>query len=172
MTFISRRQRIRKPTRARRWGNPVRRNASRNPRTAATAYPLPYVAREGLLSRGELVFFRVLRRAVANRYSISIKTRLADIIKCPDELWDTPHGRRLSQKHLDFILYDSWTSRIVTAIELDDRSHYRPERRIRDQFIEQALIAGGVALVRIRAAARYDADIISRQIAVAIASKE
>jgi len=117
---------------------------------------LPYVAREGLLSPGELAFFRSLRRAIGGRYSISIKTRLCDVVRCPEEFWDTPHGRRISQKHLDFILYDSWTTAIVAAIELDDRSHCSVEAQAKDRFKEQALEAGGVMLIRIPAAARYN----------------
>jgi hypothetical protein len=98
----------------------------------------------------------VLRRAVAGRFQISIKTRLADVIKCPDDLWDSPHGRRVCQKHLDFVLFDPLDSAIVLAVELDDRSHDRPERRDRDRFVDRALEAGCVTLVRIPAAARYD----------------
>lgn len=120
------------------------------------AAKLPYQKRETLLSRGELAFYRVLRQAVSHRYSISIKTRLADVLKCPDNLWDTTHGRKLSQKHIDFVLYDSWTARIIAAIELDDRSHESVIRRERDAFIDDAMRDAGVPLVRIKAASRYD----------------
>jgi hypothetical protein len=121
---------------------------------------LPYGRRDGLLSAGELAFYRVLRRAVGGRYSISIKTRLADVVKCPDDLWDEPEGRRVSQKHVDFILYDPWTSGIVAVVELDDRSHDEPQRRRRDRFLNEALSSAGVVLVRVKAARRYDAQLL------------
>jgi hypothetical protein len=119
---------------------------------------LPYERREALLSRGELAFYRVLRRAIGERYSISIKTRLADVLKCPDELWDAPHGRKLSQKHVDFVLFDPDTASIIAAVELDDRSHQQPGRRRRDEFVNEAFRAAGTALFRIKAASRYDVN--------------
>ena len=69
--------------------------------------------------------------------------RLADVVKCPDELWDEPEGRRVSQKHVDFVLYDPWTSGIAAVIELDDRSHDEPQRRRRDRFLNEALFLRG-----------------------------
>ena len=105
---------------------------------------------------------------VRNQYGIALKTRLADVLKCPDELWDAPEGRRLSQKHVDFVLYDLWTARIIAAIELDDRSHLEPARRRRDAFVEGAFRTAGVALFRVPAAAWYDAGAIWASLASCI----
>ena len=116
---------------------------------------LPYERREALLSRGELAFYEVLRRCIPIEYGISIKTRLADVVRCPPDYWDTPHGWRLSQKHVDFVLYDRNTTRIVAVIELDDRSHFTAERQRRDRFLNKVLKVAGVTLLRVRAAARY-----------------
>jgi hypothetical protein len=114
------------------------------------------------------VFHRVLRRAIARcgqPLAISMKTRLADIVRCPPRLWETAYGRRLSQKHVDFVLYDSFSTRIVAAIELDDRSHDRPERQRRDSFVDSVFAAVRIPLIRVRAAAEYDADAIATLIA-------
>src|SRR4051794_31082809 len=89
---------------------------------------LPYCPKASLLSRGEFAFFRALSVAVGSRYAISLKTRLADVVHCPRHLWETPHGRRISQKHLDFVLYDRTDARVIAAVELDDRSHDRRDR--------------------------------------------
>lgn len=62
----------------------------------------------------------------------------------------------MSQKHVDFVLYDPWTSGIVAVLELDDRSHGEPQRRRRDRFLNDALSAAGVVLLRVKAARRYD----------------
>ncbi len=85
-----------------------------------------------------------------------MKLRLADVIWCPPSEWKTAHGARVSQKHLDFVLYDRETTKVILAIELDDRSHARPERRERDSFVDEVLAACGVMLLRVRAAATYD----------------
>lgn len=132
---------------------------------------LPYTAKNGLLTRGELAFYWSLRRTLQPEQRLSLKTRLADILHCPSELWDTPHGRRLAQKHVDFVIYDWQTTAIVAVVELDDRSHARAERRQRDAFLSHALAGAEIPLVRVKAAPRYDATALQRQILDAIAQK-
>jgi Protein of unknown function (DUF2726) len=124
----------------------------------------PYERRESLLSRGEFAFYRALSQAVALRHGISMKTRLADIVRCRPELWDTIHGRRLSQKHVDFVVYDRFTAAIVAVVELDDRSHDAQDRRDRDTFVDGVLRSLDVAIVRVRAASSYDIGALRRQL--------
>lgn len=127
---------------------------------------LPYERREALLSRGELAFFRALSQAVTFRHGISMKTRLADVVRCPPELWDTVHGRRLSQKHVDFVVYDRYTAAIVAVVELDNRSHDAKKRRDRDAFVDHVLGGLGVAIIRVRAASTYDVESLRLRLAV------
>src|SRR5262249_35485631 len=122
----------------------------------------PYVSKQHLLSKGELVFYQSLHKAIAPSIGISMKVRLADVITCPADQWDATPGRRVCQKHLDFVLYEIATSRIVAAIELDDRSHFQSERRKRDQFLNRALATAQVTLVRFRAASSYEPNAIRR----------
>jgi hypothetical protein len=129
--------------------------------------PCPYRKRASLLTRGELAFFQVLRRA-APQYLVSIKTRLADVVECPQDLWESVHGRRLSQKHVDFVLYDGVTAAIRAVIELDDRSHDRRDRVKRDEFLRAVLQFTGVPLIRVRAAARYSMLDLRSQIVACI----
>ncbi len=130
---------------------------------------MPYVRCEGLLSRGELAFYHALQAAVSGRYAISIKTRLADILKCPDRLWKTVHGRRLAQKHVDFVLYDPRTTAVAVIVELDDRSHRHHQRRLRDRFVNKAFYEARVPLLRVHAAGSYDPTVVLADIARAIA---
>jgi very-short-patch-repair endonuclease len=93
-----------------------------------------------------------------------VKLRLADVIWCPPSQWKTAHGARVSQKHLDFVLYDRETTEVGLAIELDDRSHARRERRARDAFVDEVLDGCGVVLLRVRAAAAYDVAALQARI--------
>ena len=136
----------------RRW---MWRRSGRKSPPAKTAR-LPYRSRPALLSRGELAFYLVLLEVVGGRFGISIKPRLADVVWCPPRLFRTGIGGRVSQKHLDFVLYDPGTTAVVLAIELDDRSHDRDGRQARDQFVDEVLELCGVALLRVRAARGYD----------------
>lgn len=117
----------------------------------------PYRARPSLLSKTEAAFSQALQTALGGRYAVCLKVRLADVIDCPPPVWALGYGRLIAPKHLDFVLGHPTTFRVVLAIEVDDRSHARPDRQARDEFVNQALYAAGVPLVRIRAAARYDA---------------
>lgn len=118
---------------------------------------LPYFSRETLLSEGELAFYDVLRRSIPDGVAISMKVRLADVIDCSPAARQQGYFAKVSQKHLDFVLYDVVSTRILAGVELDDRSHQRPDRIRRDQFLEEAMSTAGIPLLRIPAAASYDA---------------
>ena len=119
--------------------------------------PLPYFSRVALLSDGELAFYQALRRALPQHVIICPKVRLADVINCSGEDWKQGFGGRISQKHLDFVIADSDSTAIVLAIELDDKSHRRADRRQRDEFLDRALSAANIPLVRVPCAPVYDA---------------
>ncbi|QDV90760.1 hypothetical protein RAS2_18430 [Phycisphaerae bacterium RAS2] len=90
------------------------------------------------------------------------KVRVADVLTCSDADWRRGFGGAISQKHLDFVLCEPRTTRIILAVELDDRSHEAPHRQRRDRFLNESLQAAGIRLLRIKARARYSADIIRR----------
>src|SRR4051812_35303127 len=125
---------------------------------------LPYFAKETLCSRGELAFYRVLNHAVPDGLAISMKTRLADIIGCTAEGWKSGFGAKISQKHVDFVVFDPVTTAILLVIELDDKTHGLADRKTRDIFVDDALKAAGVAILRVPAAREYDLDLLRDQI--------
>ena len=130
--------------------------------------PLPYYSKDRLLSKGELAFYRVLRQVVPPSLSPSMKVRLSDVIGCTGEGWRSGFGAKISQKHLDFVLVDVATTDIRLAIELDDRTHRRPDRRDRDTFVDRALATAGVPILRVPAAARYDAAALRGELHAAL----
>lgn len=131
----------------------------------------PYARRSALLSQGELAFFRTLQAAVEPWQWISLKMRLADVVQCPTYLWDRAPGRRLSQKHIDFVLYDYNSTRIVAAIELDDASHQQPHRRARDRFVDATMRVAKTPLIRIRAARYYDVSALRELLQKAVSKR-
>jgi hypothetical protein len=126
--------------------------------------PLPYFSREFLLSRGESVFYHALRRALPGQLMICPKVRLSDVINCSADAWKAGFGGKISQKHLDFVLADIDTTAIALVIELDDRSHQRTDRAQRDMFVDRALAAAGVPMLRVVAAASYDVKALRAQL--------
>ena len=116
--------------RRRPWRVKTRREASRRPGNDTSA---AYERRKSLLSRGELAFYRVLRQATRGQWGISIKTRLADVVRCPDDLWRTAHGQQVAQKHVDFVLYDKLNA---TIIAVNAKAFGRPSARRYGQAIQ------------------------------------
>lgn len=128
----------------------------------------PYHAKGTLLSAAELHFFRTLEQAMTAEQMVAPKVRLGDVINCSGADWNKGHGPRISAKHLDFVIIDRLTSRILLAIELDDKSHDLPARKERDAFLNNALQAAGVPLLRIPAASAYDVAPLKNNIAKAL----
>jgi hypothetical protein len=124
----------------------------------------PFQARDFLLSDAELHFFHALEKAIPSAYVIAPKVRLGDVIGCSDADWANGHGPKISAKHLDFVVIDRRTSRIILAVELDDSSHLRKDRRNRDLFVNRALEAAGVPLLRIQTATSYPVSELKREI--------
>ncbi len=138
-------------------------------RAARSAGPLPLpppippalpaldltLRRDALLTPAELVFFRALEPLVKPTYAVFSKVRLAD-------LFDVRAGRgrqaafnQISAKHVDFVLCDPATSKVLAAIELDDRSHQRPDRVERDRFVNDLFAANHLPLIRVPVARSY-----------------
>jgi hypothetical protein len=124
--------------------------------------------RQTLLSRGEAAFYFALRAAVRGRFLIAFKVRLADLITCGEAAWNAGFGHMIARHHLDFVLCDHGSTDIRLAIELDDRSHDLAVRKRRDVFVNEALSAAGIRLLRVQAAARYDANVLADAIARAL----
>jgi hypothetical protein len=105
---------------------------------------------DSLLTAAERSFYGVLLKAVDGETLVFAKVRLADLLWLPRGTRDRQaHQNRIIAKHLDFVLCsrDSLAPRL--AIELDDSSHSRASRRERDSFVEAALGAAGLPLLRV-----------------------
>lgn len=136
-------------------------------RAAPSSASLPYVSQRHLLTPGERRFYHQgLTPAIGNRYLISFKVRLADVIAV--ENWESKYGRMIAQKHLDFVLVTPRTTRIVAAVELNDASHDASDRQQRDDFLSQALHSAGIPLITFPIYHKYDGEKIRRRILTAI----
>ena len=130
----------------------------------------PYISKP-ILSRAELNFFHAIADLVPPPYILSFKPRLGDIIDVEafvqqnDPDWKGRFGAPVWSKHIDFVIIDSETAQVMVCIELDDRSHLRPENRERDTFKNKALNAADIPLVRIKCQRSYNKEAIRNQIA-------
>lgn len=119
----------------------------------------PYFRLGSLMSPAEQVLFRSMRAALQGRYEVFPKIRIADLLgvdKDGTRKSQVIALNRIAAKHVDFVVADRRSLRVLCAVELDDRSHAQRDRRRRDRFVDQAFSKAGLPLVRVRAQARYD----------------
>jgi hypothetical protein len=121
----------------------------------------PYFRRRYLLTKAESRFYDTLRRVVRD-HIIFAKVRLADLVDADDRhrYWQA-NFNRVCSKHIDFVVCDSFF-RPVIAVELDDSSHQREDRRKRDEDVDRVLQGVSLPLLRVFVRKAYDPDLISR----------
>ena len=125
---------------------------------------LPYKRRDDFLSSIELSYYKVLTSVLGSRATVLAKVRLADILFVPRPNENISFFNRIAQRHVDFLLCESFNMQPVLVIELDDSSHNRPARKKRDQFMDEALRAAGVPILRVRAQKEYSKDEVVAQL--------
>ena len=136
--------------------------------------PYPYTKREALFTPAERSFLSVLEQSVGAEYRIMGKVRLGDIVAVEKRLAGDKSrtaGNKINQKHVDFVLCDPQTLAIVLVVELDDRSHERPDRRDRDIFVDGALAAADIPIAHIPAQRHYSMSDVRRRISEALSTR-
>ena len=126
--------------------------------------PLPYERRGGLLSPAAINLLHSLQAATREDWLIFSLVRLTDIIKVrPKTRKFQSWNSRIQGKCLEFVLCDIETLEVKLAIELEDAS--RPaERSRRDRFVNTALAAAGVPLLRVKVQEKYETAALRKDI--------
>lgn len=130
------------------------------------AVSFPYVRRSGLFSEAEARFLRALREA-APEADVFGKVRLEDVIVAKRGLSKSERASargRIKSRHVDFVLTDPKSTRVLLVVELDDSTHLSERAKKVDAFKDGALSAAGVPLLRVRASASYDVEDLSRRV--------
>ncbi len=124
---------------------------------AATAPSFPYRLRDDFLSPAERSFLQVLAGVVGSDAFICPKVSLNDIFYAatndPGEYRVATN--KIDRKHVDFLLCQPSTMTPLVGIELDDKSHARPDRQARDHFVNQVYAAAGLTLLHVPAQRGY-----------------
>lgn len=127
-----------------------------------------YKKKSFILSPAENAFFKVLKISVGNRFYICPKVRLADIFEVGptnNEGRFMSNFRKISQKHVDFLVCDLEDMRPKLAIELDDSSHLEKAVLNRDRFVNKLYEESELPLLRVRASLKYSTETIKKDIA-------
>jgi very-short-patch-repair endonuclease len=128
----------------------------------------PYQKEPCLFTPAERLFLGVLEQALGNEFRIMGKVRLADVLKVKPGLDGKARQtafNRIQSKHLDFVACDPNDFSIQFAVELDDKSHDRQDRKDRDAFLDEAMEEAGLPIIRFAVKRTYSVQEIHDTIA-------
>ena len=131
--------------------------------TEPTVYIEPV---ESLVTPAEQRFYEALDQAVDGRFMILSKVRVADLLSVTSESRSARYRifRSIASKHVDFVLVQAKDLRPLAAIELDDSTHRRPDRRKRDELLDDLFAKAKLPLLRFKTASSYNPRSIEAQL--------
>lgn len=118
--------------------------------------------RDYFFTNSEKPFFDELVRQVGERYIVLSKVRLEDVVTTAKKLDYKEKGLKrnfIKSKHLDFVLVDKSSGKIVYVFELDGYSHNLEKQAKYDKIKDDILNGVGVKFVRVRVGQDYAAVI-------------
>lgn len=109
-----------------------------------------YIRKQFFMTKAEHEFFDALMTAVGDRFYIFTQVHLPTLLdhKVKGQSWVGAFSH-INRKSVDFVLCDKEYISPKLAIELDDKSHERPDRIERDREVERMLKEAGFPLLRI-----------------------
>jgi very-short-patch-repair endonuclease len=128
-----------------------------------------YKKRDFFLSRAEHQCYDALIAAVGDEYLVFAQVHLPTLVdhKVTGQNW-LGAFRHISEKSVDFVLCDKAYISAKLAIELDDKTHERPERQERDREVERILQDAGVPLLRLENHGYFNPSELVQQIKDAV----
>lgn len=133
--------------------------------------PSSYKSQVFLFTKTEWRFMRALMAEFERDYLVMSKVRIADLLKVryvkSRKAWWRAFTR-ISSKHIDFVLVDPGSGKILCGIELDDPSHNRADRQRRDVFVDGAFAGAKLPLLRVPTKDVYDMAALREEVRVAL----
>ena len=112
----------------------------------------PYKLTKSIFSPKEGYFYRDVR-PIADKLGLLVftKMRLADLLYIPEGTEDFQKWfNRIKAKHIDFIFVDR-EMKIKLLVEIDDPTHNRPDRKARDEEVDEMFRQQGLEVLHLRA---------------------
>ena len=123
-----------------------------------------YEIGRSILTKAELILYRVIRKHMNAQFIISPKVRLADFINIKSKTFGNqarstrPAFNRISGKHADYLICNL-NGTPLAWIELDDKSHNTKGAKKADKFKDDLANYIGIPLYRIKIGSDYNAAI-------------
>ncbi len=124
-----------------------------------TKIEFPY-KKKNLFTKSEFRFFMMLKTAAqSENILVCPKVRLEDFIQTTSIEEKMKYRGYIRSRHVDFLLCDAKTMRILAAIELDDETHYNAKSQKTDSFKNNLFNAVEIPLMRIKPGSDFGAVI-------------
>jgi very-short-patch-repair endonuclease len=116
-----------------------------------------YRLAQAILTDNEVNFYRVANEILKGKYVICPQVSLSVLINVEAENNSIRQSafNKINSKYIDFLVCDAVTMKPIYAIELDDSSHNRKDRKERDEFLNQVFEKIGFPLIRIASQTAY-----------------
>lgn len=127
---------------------------------------LPYLKKDSLLTEAEKRFYFVLTEIIRNDYLIFSKVRMADLLYLPKmSNSDFYHYQnKIQSKHVDFLICNKENTKPMLAIELDDSSHSKIDRILRDTLVNRIFESAKLPILHIKTSGNYDKEKLLNQV--------
>ncbi|MBQ7129888.1 MAG: DUF2726 domain-containing protein [Oscillospiraceae bacterium] len=104
--------------------------------------------RKTLFTKNEWQNYKKLKKIAEDKgLVVCPKVRLFDLLEPrSDKKRKLTYRYKIQAKHVDFVICDQ-NMNIIAILELDDNSHYDPERIKRDDFVNKILISVGYTVI-------------------------
>lgn len=109
------------------------------------------LSRDTLLTEWERRTLPRLKNRIRDGFHVCPQVRLADLVKVKASSRSAylKGASGLQRKSIDFIIVCEKTGDAVLGIELDDKTHNKPDRKKRDIYVNQVFQTIGVPLLRV-----------------------
>jgi hypothetical protein len=134
-------------------------------------FTYPYKVNNRFLTTAEHSFYLVAQKVLGDSVSVCPQAPLSAVFNVTDRQASYTAFNRIARKRVDFIVCDAVTMKILFGIELDDSSHERAERIVRDDFVNRVFEAASLPLVHINTRQAYNTNELKSLFAQALGLK-
>lgn len=130
-----------------------------------------YKRKSFVMSRAEHDCYDVLMSVVGDRYYVFPQVHLSTLFdgKIWHQSWRGAFSH-INQKSVDFVLCDKAYISAVLAIELDDKTHERVDRVIRDDEVDRIFKETGLPLLRVKNNGQFNPGELLKEINTALSN--
>ena len=126
----------------------------------------PYLKKEFLLTKAEKDFYFVVSEIIGSNYLLFSKVRMADLLYLPSMSNSRfyHYQNKIQSKHVDFLICDKENIKPLLVIELEDSSHRKLDRVLRDTLVDKIFENAKLPILHVKFSFNYDKEKISSQI--------